>query len=631
MKIRESNVGEVLGKNRQQLRVPRFQRDFVWDADKAEDFFNDLTSAVAEQDKDFFLGTFIFSETSDDKFLDIVDGQQRITSVIIFLIACRIFAHHRKVLERNRDVKARWDKVIDKVQKLITLDDESLEMERSRLVPSPTIDRVLNQMILRTWYGEYVSAMGDKRSWKKIEKAYQFFESRFKVDKSFTDVKKIWELLLALEEVSVIEIIVSNEISAISTFERVNARGSPLKTFDLMKAFLFAEAQRRAGNADDDEFAIESDWEEIQKNTEESMIDLSRMLQQFNYSKVGYRPQEKVYKDLRRAAGIDLSHFVDELKDFSDFYRILSIPVLGGDFKTEVREYFIEKRGLAALDHEDRIDRVARALYALGLFKVVSVYPLLYASLRHLQRQLKEREFDVRKQKSEIDRWLDLLEFFEKFSFVTTRISHISALHGGKLSSLYTNYCELFTKGEVSFSKLVDECKKDFRVIVPAKSVFIEEFVQLSYSPASRKADNRIILYIFDKINRFNPNLKNKQVRPGNAASILSVDGYETHSHNIEHFLPISLRQQLIDERVVYNIGNLLAVHKDDNSKLNNKSPVEKMSILRELVSRNAIQNKGYLASFVDDYEKYSANWNEDVIHTRARRLAEVVFEITQY
>lgn len=110
MEIQKATIGRILSNSSQKLQVPKYQRDFVWDDYNADEFFRDLTVAVKEKDKSYFLGTFIFSRNSDESLLDIVDGQQRITSIFILLIACRVFAFHRKNKARKSEVKAKWKK-----------------------------------------------------------------------------------------------------------------------------------------------------------------------------------------------------------------------------------------------------------------------------------------------------------------------------------------------------------------------------------------------------------------------------------------------------------------------------------------------------------------------------------------
>ena len=67
------------------FRIPEYQRPFSWDSDHFEDLVDDITSANKNQD--YFLGTIVLHHREDLALYDIVDGQQRLTSLMI-LLAC---------------------------------------------------------------------------------------------------------------------------------------------------------------------------------------------------------------------------------------------------------------------------------------------------------------------------------------------------------------------------------------------------------------------------------------------------------------------------------------------------------------------------------------------------------------
>ncbi len=86
-----ANVGDLLSSS--QFEVPQFQRGYEWRETHATEFWEDLQSYVGSNDGPF-LGTFIFmpSPGKTTNKLIIIDGQQRITTILLFLIACRTVA-----------------------------------------------------------------------------------------------------------------------------------------------------------------------------------------------------------------------------------------------------------------------------------------------------------------------------------------------------------------------------------------------------------------------------------------------------------------------------------------------------------------------------------------------------------
>ena len=72
----------------QQLVIPRYQRTYSWPKDKAEEFYNDFIEESAKaEDNLAFLGTILFAIS--DGSLEVIDGQQRLITITLFLAALR--------------------------------------------------------------------------------------------------------------------------------------------------------------------------------------------------------------------------------------------------------------------------------------------------------------------------------------------------------------------------------------------------------------------------------------------------------------------------------------------------------------------------------------------------------------
>src|SRR5262249_55976174 len=68
------------------FKIPRFQRPYSWDKGNIEDFWSDI---VASGKPDHFIGSMVFYTENTDQELFVVDGQQRLTTITIFLAALR--------------------------------------------------------------------------------------------------------------------------------------------------------------------------------------------------------------------------------------------------------------------------------------------------------------------------------------------------------------------------------------------------------------------------------------------------------------------------------------------------------------------------------------------------------------
>lgn len=71
-----------------QFRIPVYQRDYKWGKDEALELIEDLKTYQDADGDNLFLGNLIFENTKDKKTF-VVDGQQRLTTVLLLLVACR--------------------------------------------------------------------------------------------------------------------------------------------------------------------------------------------------------------------------------------------------------------------------------------------------------------------------------------------------------------------------------------------------------------------------------------------------------------------------------------------------------------------------------------------------------------
>lgn len=606
MKIEGVTLGKIL-RGHERIIIPKYQREYAWAETEAREFVDDLHSAV-QADLPLFMGTFIFSRQSREK-LDIVDGQQRFTTVMIFLIACRNYA--KKFGKKGTDL-------VDNIQRRLTLQDATYGSEvQQRLEPSKRISGPFQVMIQRGWDGEYSKDMGSKHDWNRISKVYKFFVD--KLDEMNLKKEEVQTMLTILEQVQIVEIVVEDGAdSAIETFERVNARGAHLAVYDLVKAYLFAKLN------ESEEISIEEEWKQIQRYSEDSDNKLKKLLHQFRFVSHGYVNPRKLYRELRRMADIDVHKFLAELKDYAKFVSIVSgfssnkgTGKLG--FNDAVKTYLIEEKGLQALSDSDRIKKVQYSLSTISSFGVVSVYPLIYASLKSLSRGDKG--------KKDVDAWIEFLDFLERFSFVTTSITHISAQKGGQLEKIYGDGCEAFSEGKKKFLHITQDLKKRFQGIEVLEQDFINRFTQIGYSTS----DYPLIIYIFDKLNRYSPSEKGKFTHPGNSHYIWSTDGLAMHDSSIEHIFPQSRAEELGDPQNVHDVGNLLVVHRKDNSKLGDMKSDKKLEWIVRAIKDGKIQNKPYLKQFVDEYEDKLKDWDESSIQNRTVDIATRIWKIVDF
>ena len=87
MEAGKRTIRDIFNRGRN-LEIPFFQRAYVWDIEQWQRFLDDMRM-VSITKKPYFLGSVILKQqetTSDkDSILTVIDGQQRLTTLNIFL------------------------------------------------------------------------------------------------------------------------------------------------------------------------------------------------------------------------------------------------------------------------------------------------------------------------------------------------------------------------------------------------------------------------------------------------------------------------------------------------------------------------------------------------------------------
>ena len=125
-------IEQILGDKKSFYTMPNYQRPYAWDKDRVEQLWYDLVEAYTnnvedqEVDKNYFLGSIVLVNNTKEKSFDVVDGQQRLTTLTVLL--CTI----RDMFPDNE--------YIDEISDLIV--SRSKNLQRLRL--SPHINKLIN-------------------------------------------------------------------------------------------------------------------------------------------------------------------------------------------------------------------------------------------------------------------------------------------------------------------------------------------------------------------------------------------------------------------------------------------------------------------------------------------------------
>ena len=88
-KTEDKKISGLLGKR--VYLIPRNQRRYVWTSDNWKDMMDDLEFSIVNPSRAHFMGSVVFMKNGDGELRDgveeysIIDGQQRITTFLLFL------------------------------------------------------------------------------------------------------------------------------------------------------------------------------------------------------------------------------------------------------------------------------------------------------------------------------------------------------------------------------------------------------------------------------------------------------------------------------------------------------------------------------------------------------------------
>jgi uncharacterized protein with ParB-like and HNH nuclease domain len=226
LKQAQPTFGELAG-NGKTYEVPPFQRDYSWDKEEWEDLWLDLLSV--DEEGDHYMGYLVLQETKQTKHFIIIDGQQRITTISLLVLATVKFLIEKGDKKRAEDLQNTYLSSLDIV----------------RQINIPKLGLNYNNVYI---YGKVLqldipsNLAGLKPSEKRLVGAFNFFIRKLKDHYNNHSTEDITAFITKRVDVKLFftSITVKDDLNAFKVFETLNARGVKLSTADLLKNFLFS-------------------------------------------------------------------------------------------------------------------------------------------------------------------------------------------------------------------------------------------------------------------------------------------------------------------------------------------------------------------------------------------------------
>ena len=237
------SLHQFLSDLKPQLRIPEFQRHYVWGQNELNRFWKDCTvSWKGEGATPYFLGAIVLHRTAESGAFkpvkyDVIDGQQRLLTLYLTLVA---------IAEAFQDVGAK-EQAADVEREYLLLHKKDYK-DQPAIVPAIGDTRQFNGALLQLRQPNPVMLENAGEPEGELGAAWQWL--REKVRKHAKDSKepsklareRLEELYARLVEDSYLVMIeVTEKRIAHQIFERLNRGGKKLEDVDLIRNAVFSE------------------------------------------------------------------------------------------------------------------------------------------------------------------------------------------------------------------------------------------------------------------------------------------------------------------------------------------------------------------------------------------------------
>lgn len=262
----------------EQYIVPAFQRPYSWGYDQCYQLYTDLIKAF-ESNEDYFIGNIIISKSDSDKEeLEIIDGQQRLITILLLFKVLHSFQPELKVL--NQILKQEdWEGVEGKARIKSEIFEENdgdyindiIEYSTDKL--SARLEECLDKN----------NKIDERKAKHKFELNtlyflfwLKYYENKNKNIKEFISflLKKVYLLPIELTGKTKEE---ANS-KALVIFETINNRGMNLEDADIFKAKLY----QRAKNVNEEKIFIDS-WVDLKNSCNKLGVTIDDIFRYYSH------------------------------------------------------------------------------------------------------------------------------------------------------------------------------------------------------------------------------------------------------------------------------------------------------------------------------------------------------------
>lgn len=339
--VNKQSVSELLKTGRTKpFIIPEYQRPYAWTSEQVETLFEDIwefatTIGGLDRNGSYFLGSIVSFENENGE-QEIIDGQQRITS--LFLLLRAIYTKLIKGDDAQTDAAQNFIRQIEPA--IWRTDNRTGKVDYNNiLLTSRVVDNEGNE-ILRNILKDGIANTNTNDNYSKN---YLLFQKLY--DEHCTKSPlKVYDFIYALlNQAILLPICADSQDTALTIFSTLNNRGLPLSDADIFKAKIYNNLK------DDEKEEFISQWKALEKEATEAQESIQQL---FYYYMFYLRAKEndvssttpgvRKYYSANKSERLFESDLMDGLKTVINLWKVINtnqdIPEEDWDNDAKIRK-----------------------------------------------------------------------------------------------------------------------------------------------------------------------------------------------------------------------------------------------------------------------------------------------------
>lgn len=354
MQGNKEKILDILKDSSKRFIIPVYQRNYEWKKDNCKQLLSDLIRIKNNNLYSHFFGSIVteFNPSGNKIELYIIDGQQRLTTISILLLAIYALLEDLKVVSKNINLK---DMILEEY-----LIDKWSQEEKIKLKP------------VKDDYNAFVALFTRKELIQDSNITINFnFFYNYILDNNIS----VEDLFDSIQKLDVIWIKLEKEDNAQLIFESLNSTGLELSEGDKIRNFILMDLEPKK-----QEIYYNKYWNKIEKNTKHHV---SEFIKDYLTIKLNFIPSNSklyfIFKEYVYANNIQIDILLDELYNYSMLYNELleantSLknlnPIIRRLNQLEITVIYPFLLEILNLKHQDKLDNDS----IISIFSVTESY-----------------------------------------------------------------------------------------------------------------------------------------------------------------------------------------------------------------------------------------------------------------